>query len=267
MTGQEYNLNGKQKLTANSAQTSTYEFNLDIEGELYPVEAAIPNREITLTEFLPSIWKLQDALIGIWSKLSEDEGKTVSCRAGCGACCRQLVPISEIEAQHLREVIGTLSEDARERVMSRFERAVERLAESGLMETLNHLSALNLDEKRGLGLAYFAAHIPCPFLDEEESCSIHSLRPSACREYLVTSPSIHCANPSAENISMVDHAAKFSSILFSFADGIGNARPAIIPLVLALATVPNPQLEQRFYAPKLFENFLNRLALLFSQES
>ncbi len=41
---------------------------------------------------------------------------------------------------------------------------------------------------------YFHLGIACPFL-EDESCSIHADRPISCREYLVTSPAVNCADP------------------------------------------------------------------------
>lgn len=248
------------------AESSIYRFNLDIEGHQCVAEATVPNQDISLPEFLPSIWKLQDALIQIWTQINAAEQKTVSCKMGCGACCRQLVPISEIEALHLGEVIDGLPEDTRDRVRGRFALAAARLADEGLLDALGDLTELGLDEKRQLGHAYFSAGIPCPFL-EAESCSIHSVRPSACREYLVTSPATNCSRPDAKGIAMLSHSAKFSSILFSFADGIGHAPPRIIPLVLVLSPQKTGSLPpgRKFYAPTLFENFMNQLALLFAQ--
>src|SRR5260370_26127230 len=55
---------------------------------------------------------------------------------------------------------------------------------------------------RELSVAYFAARIPCPFL-EDESCSIHPERPLVCREYLVTSPAELCAGERQEGVTPV----------------------------------------------------------------
>lgn len=249
------------------SESISYRFNLDIEGYQCVMDAVVPKQEINLLEFLPMIWKLQDALIQIWIQINAAEGKAVSCKMGCGTCCRQLVPVSEIEALHLGKVVDGLSEGVRGRVLGRFAYAMERMSDKGLLDALGDLAALDLDEKRQLGHAYFSEMIPCPFL-EEESCSIHSMRPSACREYLVTSPAVNCSFPNAKGIDILRHSAKFSNILFSFADGTGHAAPRIIPLILALspqqAGSASP-FEQRFYAPTLFENFMNRLAVLFAQ--
>jgi Fe-S-cluster containining protein len=151
-------------------------------------------------------------------------------------------------------------------VLGRFAQAQEQLTETGMLDALGKLTTLSKDEKRQIGFDYFGLRIPCPFL-EEESCSIHASRPSACREYLVTSPAMHCASLNGKGIAMLRHSAKFSSILFSFSDGAGHSEPAIIPLVSALQSTAHgdTNLERKYYAPTLFENFINRLAVLFAQ--
>jgi Fe-S-cluster containining protein len=249
-----------------SSPTINCQFKLDIEGHLCTVEAELPDCEITLSEFLPIVWRLQGELIGVWTQLNAAEGKHVSCRAGCGACCRQLVPISEIEAHHLDDVIQALPQDHRERVLQRFASALNQLTERAMLGTLEKLTELSLDEKRRFGLDYFRAGIACPFL-EHESCSIHADRPSACREYLVTSPAIHCASMSFTDLAILRHSAKFSSILFTFSDGAGRGNPTIVPLMLALRSTANddPRWARKYPALQLFEQFLNGLATIFSQ--
>ena len=37
-----------------------------------------------------------------------EAGKAISCRKGCGACCRQLVPISRTEAERLLSTVAAL---------------------------------------------------------------------------------------------------------------------------------------------------------------
>ena len=46
-------------------------------------------------------------------------GEAISCKAGCGACCRQLVPVSETEAHHLRDVVEAMPEPRRAAVTAR----------------------------------------------------------------------------------------------------------------------------------------------------
>ncbi len=243
--------------------STTYHINLNIAGRQCRAEAVVPEREITLVELLPLLWKFQDALIEVWREACAGEGKIVSCEKGCGACCRQMVPLSEIEILHLGITLQEMPAARQSRVRHRFALAVEKLEREGLMDSLKNLKGLNPEERRQLGLAYFGQGIPCPFL-EEESCSIHSQRPSSCREYLVITPAAHCAQPTAGSVKLLRHPFNFSRILFSFSDGDGERIPSVVPLILALTLQEKDQLllEKRFFAPQLFRNFLNRLSAL-----
>jgi Fe-S-cluster containining protein len=160
-------------------------------------------------ELLPVFRGLAESVIAIGVKAVEDEGQAVSCKKGCGACCRQLVPISECEAYQLRDLIDGLPEPRRTEVRARFAEARRRLEEAGLLDKLLHPERFSDDELRPAGLEYFHQGIPCPFLDEE-SCSIHPERPIACREYLVTSPAENCARPTAETVRCVPLPVKVS---------------------------------------------------------
>lgn len=152
------------------------------------------------TAFVPvdSLIPLARALVGNLVDLSvseaEAQGRTISCRAGCGACCRQLVPISEPEARAVHDLIESMPGPRREEVRERFDQARERLRDAGLLDALEHPETLNQESRRQIGLDYFREKIACPFL-EDESCSIHPERPIVCREYLVTSPAERCAAP------------------------------------------------------------------------
>jgi hypothetical protein len=75
--------------------------------------------------------------------------------------------------------------------------------------------------------------MPCPFL-EEESCSIHPARPTACREYLVTSAASHCARPSAETVDVVALPAKVSRTVMQLDAAAAGAKAGWVALALAL---------------------------------
>src|SRR5262249_44693347 len=136
----------------------------------------------------------------------------ISCKAGCGACCRQLVPISEVEARNIGELVNSLPEPRRSQICARFAEARHRLEKAGLLEKLLHPENWPKDERQATGTWYFEQGIACPFL-EKESCSIYADRPIACREYLVTSPAEHCAHPSAETVRCVKMPLKFGTAL------------------------------------------------------
>ena len=112
----------------------------------------------------------------------EREGRSISCKAGCGACCRQMVPISKTEARRLAEVVAEMPDERRRQVEERFADAVEHFGSVGLLEATTASQPPIGSAYKDLGLRYFEQGIACPFL-EDESCSIHRERPLVCREY------------------------------------------------------------------------------------
>jgi Fe-S-cluster containining protein len=170
-------------------------------------QVTVPTGPVPLRLMLPVVHALAGALVDVAVQSVEQEGKAVSCKKGCGACCRQLVPIAEIEARRLRDLVNDLPEPRRTEIRSRFAEAQRRLEAAGMWQKLNDREHWVEGEFNHLGLEYFAQGVACPFL-EEESCSIHPDRPVSCREYLVTSPATHCAKPSAETVRMVPTPAK-----------------------------------------------------------
>jgi Fe-S-cluster containining protein len=197
------------------------------------VKLTVPKGPTPLRHLLPLVQSLTDAVVDSATRAVEEGGAKVSCKKGCGACCRQLVPISEVEARHIHDLVEQLPEPRRSVVRTRFAEARQRLEAAGLLDMLQHPERLPEGEGRALGLKYFAQGIPCPFL-EEESCSIHPDRPVACREYLVTSPAEHCALPSAETVRCVPLPLKVSNALQRLAAVEPGARSVRwVPLVLA----------------------------------
>ncbi len=197
------------------------------------MELTLPAGPARLESLLPVFQRVADSLVGLAVERAGAEGRVVSCRKGCGACCRQLVPISEIEARRIGRLVEELPEPRRQEVRARFERARERLAEAGLLSKLENREGFVEGESASFGLAYFHLGIPCPFL-EEESCSIHADRPIICREYLVTSPAGNCADPKAETIDQVELPGKVWTAL-ARAGSTGPPARFIpwVPLVLA----------------------------------
>ena len=79
-------------------ETVTLNAVLSLGDDKVRVGFTVPTRPVPLSEFLPIFRSMAEAVVGRAVQAVEKEGKTISCRKGCGACCRQLVPITEIEA-------------------------------------------------------------------------------------------------------------------------------------------------------------------------
>jgi hypothetical protein len=101
-------------------------------------------------ELLPIAHGLTQIASDIACSESEASGKPVSCKAGCGACCRQLIPITQPEAHHLRAVVGAMPEARRIEVERRFDEALSQLQQVDMLEPLRSAerwSSLNPVEK------------------------------------------------------------------------------------------------------------------------
>jgi Fe-S-cluster containining protein len=205
---------------------------LSVSGHSLQIEMSIPAEPARPVKFLPLFQSLTDAVVGIATGEAEKEGLTVSCTKGCGACCRQLVPISVTEARRLRELIDEMPEPRRRTIRRRFDAGRERLEQAGMLEKLRDPERISKEDARTLGLEYFSLGIACPFL-EEESCSIHSDRPIACREYLVTSPAENCSKPTAETVRCVNLPGKVSAAVRSLDTGSSRHPAFWVPLLLA----------------------------------
>ncbi len=172
---------------------------LVVAGERVPLELTVPSAPTSVEALLPILRGLSSLFAERATGQRETEGRAISCRAGCGACCRQLVPLAPSEARALARLVDALPEPRRSVIRGRFDDGLARLEAAGL---LGRMGTRTAEERAALGIAYFQQAIACPFL-EDESCSIHPDRPMACREYLVTSPAENCRTPSADTIEKV----------------------------------------------------------------
>jgi hypothetical protein len=128
--------------------------------------------------------------------------------------------------------MNALPEPRRSEIRRRFAEARRRLQESGLLARLESADRPSGKELRPFGLEYFSQRIACPFL-EDESCSIYADRPMACREYLVTSPAAHCADPTPERVRCVPMPGKVSNAVAQADRPASDRAIPWVPLILA----------------------------------
>lgn len=222
----------------------------------------MPAGRTTLTQLLPIIQNLENAIVDKVSREAEVAGRPISCRAGCGACCRQMVPISPFEAEALSAWLDTLPEDRMATLRERFHRALSTLRDARVLNSILDGTWV-LDEERCTQLAidYFHAGVPCPFL-EDESCSIHPIRPLSCREYLVTSPPEFCRDPSVNDVSGVVLPLRLSRAMFTFGQHLDQNSRGWIPLIFLLAFAKRGVKPGDLVAgtgPEIFRRFLDQL--------
>jgi Fe-S-cluster containining protein len=197
----------------------------------------VPTGFVPITSIVPMTRRLGEEMLRLEEQQSRRTGHTISCRMGCAACCRMLVPLSPPEAFSLLDYVEQLPQERRAALEQKLEASKAALAGHGVLDRLlavAHADAPISDEElEPINRAYYALRHPCPFL-EEEMCSIYEARPAACRELLVTSPAQLC-NDMAENpVEPIPVAVRIGTVLGLLWSALTGDAPRLIPLPLAL---------------------------------
>src|ERR1700733_4731169 len=75
----------------------------------------VPNAAVPASDVVPALQGLVNAVVG-----AAEMGRPISCRKGCGACCRQLVPISRSEGERLLDLVEAMPRDRRKEIRRGF---------------------------------------------------------------------------------------------------------------------------------------------------
>lgn len=210
-------------------------FKIDVATRFGPLRGGVPlpDAPIRLAEFAYQLFSLEDRIVGQAIQAATASGaRSISCGPGCGACCRQAVPISVPEAFLLRDLVLSMPQARRSEILQRFEAIQLRLQTANLDVEL-HAGETHHDRWMRVGLKYFSLGMPCPFL-EDESCSIHPHRPTVCREFLVTSPAQECQDPGSGKTQTIDLAFSLTHCLARLTAILMEEEPQLIPMPLAL---------------------------------
>jgi Fe-S-cluster containining protein len=239
------------------------------EARVFPVTVRLG--KCVPLDLLPAARELTMQVTAVVVDQARAKGREISCKAGCGACCRQFVTISVVEALSLVDLVATLPYKQQRTIRQRFSDAVRRLETARLLDPsrIKGLCNMTLDIEEGvtrqtaadeIGKRYFTLGIPCPFL-EHESCSIHPNRPLVCREYHVTSPSENCANVYGDKVDSVQPPVHMSSVLSRAANRIAATIPITIPLLLSFewAEVNGEQLRQTYDGLDMFKTLIKEI--------
>ncbi|HKU96440.1 MAG TPA: YkgJ family cysteine cluster protein [Vineibacter sp.] len=211
-----------------SPRTVAVNLQWHVEDIEVPLELSMPADPVEPQAVLPALQTLVNEVVAVSVKLLESRNKTVSCKAGCGACCRQIVPISDIEAHAIAEVIERMPDERRAHVMARFADAEQRLAAIKPLDQM--IEEINGANRYEFAVEYFKYGVACPFL-EDESCSIYPDRPLICREYLVHTPVENCSKVGEGGIGVVP-ISRASNALFRMSTIHDKPRETRVPLSL-----------------------------------
>ncbi|HJQ56949.1 MAG TPA: YkgJ family cysteine cluster protein [Vineibacter sp.] len=193
-----------------------------------PLELSLPAQPVEPQAILPALRQLVNDVVAASVEELESHGRHVTCKAACGACCRQVVPIADFEAHAIAALIENMPQERRSRVRQRFADAERRLAAFKPLDEI--ITALNARDFFDFVVAYFRQGVACPFL-EDESCSIYADRPLICREYLVHTPAEHCARLGEYGIGVVP-INRASKALYRLSTMHGTPTEKCVPLSL-----------------------------------
>ncbi len=236
-------------------------FKVEIETPLGPIKSnvTVDTGPMRLAELVPSAIELTNILMQRAEKKENDQGKTVSCKAGCGVCCRQMVPLSAPEAFFVFDILNSIRGEKKQLFVERFNKIAERLEAQHVIDLF--LSERFDDDKvYALAADYFSWQIPCPFLINE-SCAIHSFRPVACREYSVTSAPQFCSTPFAGKVNKIPMPLPLSMSLARLTADLTSLGIKLIPLSLAPLWVQKhkPINQQTWPGLELFKAFIEHI--------
>lgn len=212
---------------------------LKVRGVPLDLEMTVPATPVKPHRMLPVFHQMSNSFSDIGVNGVESEGKSISCKAGCYSCCKQPVPISEVEAYQIAELVESMPDERKAVVKQRFVDIHEHFQSSGWLDTFHdqYRKARDGTSERKKAVAtvhrYFEEDMSCPFL-EDGMCSIHNERPLSCREYLVTSSPENCASLDGNGIEMVPLPLKPSSALSRLAQSQNGRKAGQLLLIEAL---------------------------------
>jgi Fe-S-cluster containining protein len=128
---------------------------------------------------MPDLFPILDAALASTTVRS---GSWLACRPGCHQCCVGVFPISQLDAETLRDALDTADSSVAGRIRSRVEASIARLTptfpgdpSTGLLFTApEHEEAFE----------QFANDEPCPVLDPlTGTCDLYAARPVPCRTF------------------------------------------------------------------------------------
>lgn len=215
---------------------------LDVLGQRRKLSLQVRTGEATLDDLLAVAKEISRQTSSIVAEITRaSEQNTISCVAGCTACCYHLIPISPLEARSLARCVTRLPQRQQQVVRRQFNTNIHRLEELGLLGRNDapgrwflRSSASDGDSRwQNASLQYFNARLRCPFLTDNDWCAIYDERPCACSEYAVTTPAELCATLSPE-VKSIPRPVRMDEVLAATVGELIGRDLLAIPLTLAL---------------------------------
>ncbi|MCG8124726.1 MAG: hypothetical protein N0E55_12325, partial [Candidatus Thiodiazotropha taylori] len=113
--------------------TESISAELRIGSENLRFSVEITNEPVHIHDLLPFFQRITDKVVEIGVKEAEQQGKCISCKKGCGACCSQLVPVSRAEGYKLLNLIESMPAERQQVIRARFAQNIKVLKDAGVL--------------------------------------------------------------------------------------------------------------------------------------
>ena len=143
-----------------------------------------------------------------------------SCTIGCAACCRFLVETTAIEAEYTRQYIDSHFDSKTKYWLTK---KIIQVAKQQPRQ-MNFLSEFDREN-------YYSKFIACPFLTDNNTCSIYQVRPFLCRTCFVFTDPQNCL-PGGDIIGYT------GDILVTASDALFNLSTITFPKLVVTDNTP-----------------------------
>lgn len=175
------------------------------------------------------------------AELAAEQGHPVACRAGCSACCRQLVMIWAAEAEL---IAAWLDEPAQEATRLAFLEAYPRWRDDSAAAIKLVLERTAANDAKGQFAAlvdHWRKGVMCAF-NHDGTCSIYPVRPSLCRHAHALDTSERCvpdettgsAAMSLQFVPLEQFMKKTKELSMAMHHALGRPRKRSEPLCTAV---------------------------------
>lgn len=122
-------------------------------------------------------------------------GLNCVCEKGCSACCMQAIYINPAEYVIIEKYVEQLGYTEKENLKNRVREALEKIKKKDIPMKIVDGSK---EEQDRISRMFFDCKIRCPFLSQDNQCSIYEIRPCVCwtyRNYKSQEECKKCFNP------------------------------------------------------------------------
>ncbi len=207
-------------------------FNIEVFHQKLNFEIAAEKSWATLADIVPVARKISTKVALAVLDYLKQQGQDVPCRKGCSQCCYYLVPLSVPEAFCMRRQILAMNPARREFLVNRWLETAAIVIENHQHSDEQNLTFTESDISQ-ISQWYSKIKLPCPFLSEK-LCTVYQIRPSACREHIVTGSSELCGTDTTKDCNVVKMPVSILEAMTKLTAQLEQSQPEAVMLSVAL---------------------------------